>query len=70
MSAHCCPGLTMDADRISVRLPDGTWKATQTIGSIFGSEVHGECSGKGATREEAEAALRTNIGNLYESLWA
>ncbi len=52
------------------QLPDGTWKATAPIGSIFGAEVDGECSGIGATQEEALAALKKDQDSVYEALWA
>jgi len=52
------------------QLPDDTWLARAKIGAIFGAEVEGECTGKGATQEEARAALRKDKHELYESLWA
>lgn len=52
------------------QLPDGTWKATAPIGTIFGSEVEGECSGVGATKEAALEALAKDRRNLNDSLWA
>ena len=72
MSARldCTPGIVMGDTVVVVQLPDGTWRATQEIGSIFGSEVEGQCSGAGATREEALAALRKDIANCHEALWA
>jgi hypothetical protein len=51
-------------------LPDGTWKATCPIGTIFGSEVEGECIGTGATKEAALEALAKDRHNLSELLWA
>jgi hypothetical protein len=61
-------GLTMDGHHV-FQLPDGSWKATARIGSIFGSEVDGECSGSGSTREAALAALAEDQKHLNESLW-
>lgn len=52
------------------QLPDGTWKATSPIGTIFGGEVDGECNGIGATKEAALAALAEDRRKLSESLWA
>ena len=52
------------------QLPDGTWLATKPIGTIFGSEVEGECRGTGATQDAALAALAEDEHNLSESLWA
>ena len=51
------------------QLPDGTWEATAPIGSIFGSEVQGECRGQGATQEDALAELARDRKNLNDSLW-
>lgn len=62
-------GLTM-GDITIKQLPDGTWEATAPIGTIFGSEVEGECSGVGLTKEAALAALAKDRHNLSESLWA
>lgn len=66
-------GLTMREPRVA-ELPNalgGTyWKATAPIGSIFGSEVEGECVGIGATREQALERLAEDEKNLAESLWA
>lgn len=66
----CCSeiGLTMGDTKV-VQLLDGTWKATCPIGTIFGSEVDGECSGVGATKEAALEALAKDRHNLSESLW-
>lgn len=62
-------GLTMGDTRIE-RLPDGSWRASTLIGTIFGSEVEGECSGVGPTREAALEALAKDRHELHESLWA
>lgn len=62
-------GMTM-GDTTVKQLPDGTWKATCPIGTIFGSEVEGECSGTGATKEAALEALAKDRRNLNDSLWA
>lgn len=62
-------GMTM-GDITVKQLQDGTWKATCPIGTLFGSEVEGECSGTGATKEDALAALAKDRKNLNDSLWA
>ncbi len=64
---HVCsqPGMTMDETRVE-QLPDGTWRAAKAIGTIFGAEVEGECVGKGATKEEALAALKKDQDGLYD----
>jgi hypothetical protein len=62
-------GMTM-GDTTIKQLPDGTWKATAPIGTLFGSEVEGECSGTGATKEAALEALAKDRKNLNDSLWA
>lgn len=62
-------GMTM-GDTTVKQLPDGTWKATCPIGTIFGSEVEGECSGTGATKEAALEALKQDRKKLNDSLWA
>lgn len=62
-------GLTMGDTKVE-RLPNGKWRASAPIGTIFGSEVEGECSGEGSTREEALEALAKDRKNLHESLWA
>ena len=66
----CCHhiGLTMQGTIVE-QLPDGTWLARAEIGSIFGAAVEGECKGKGATKEEALAALAKDQHDLHESLW-
>ncbi len=62
-------GMTM-GDTTVKQLPDGTWKATAPIGTLFGSEVEGECKGTGATKEAALEALAKDRKNLNDSLWA
>jgi len=62
-------GMTM-GDTTVRQLPDGTWKATCPIGTLFGSEVEGECHGEGATKEAALEALAKDRKNLNDSLWA
>lgn len=62
-------GMTMEAETIK-QLPDGSWLASAKIGSIFGSEVDGELSGTGPTREVAMAALKQCRKDLNDSLWA
>lgn len=46
------------------------WKATAQIGTIFGSEVEGELTGFGRTKEAALAALAKERRDLNDSLWA
>ena len=69
-TSHAChhPGLTMGETSLR-RLPDGSWIATAPIGTIFGSPVQGECTGTGATREEALASLDDDRRKLAESIW-
>lgn len=61
-------GITMDKTSV-VQNPDGTWKATQPIGTIFGSPVDGECCGEGATKEEALSALEKDRQRVSDALW-
>lgn len=61
-------GMTMDETRVE-QLPDGSWKASAKIGSIFGAEVEGELTGKGATEQDARQALLKERRDLNESLW-
>lgn len=52
--------------------PDGVtkyWVATQAIGSLFGSEVEGECEGIGETKEQALERLNEDKRKLQESMW-
>lgn len=62
-------GMTM-GDTTVKQLADGTWKAVCPIGALFGSEVHGECSGVGPTKEAALEALAKDRKQLNDSLWA
>lgn len=69
----CQPGLTMEGVRVEeIRNAHGQhyWKAVAQIGSIFGSEVEGELTGIGRTRERALERLAQEQKRLYESLWA
>lgn len=70
---HCdSPGLTMEgATVVEIHNAHGQhyFKATAEIGTIFGSEVEGQCEGIGATREQALERLQQDIKNLHESLW-
>lgn len=52
------------------QLQDGTWEASCAIGTLFGVEVEGECSGTGLTKEAALEALAKDRKNLNDSLWA
>lgn len=77
MNAFICDhvGLTMEDVTIvevtatSFDPPLHYWKATQPIGSLFGAQVHGECSGIGPTREVALQRLKADVKQLHESLW-
>lgn len=70
IQCFCCSEIGMTIGDTTIRqLPDGTWKATAPIGSIFGSDVEGECSGTGATKEAALEALAKDRRDLNESLW-
>lgn len=70
-ACYACSDIGLTMGETTVRqMPNGRWLATAPIGSIFGSEVGGECRGEGSTREEAMAALAADRHNLYESLWA
>lgn len=62
-------GMTMGETKLE-KLPDGTWLATCPIGTLFGSDVEGECRGVGSTKEAALEALAKDRKNLNESLWA
>lgn len=61
-------GMTMGETKV-IQLPDGTWKATCPIGTLFGHEVDGQCSGVGPTKESALEALAKDRKNLNDSLW-
>jgi hypothetical protein len=68
----CQPGLQMDGVTWE-QLPNHgqpCWRATQKIGSIFGSEVDGELHGIGATKDVALERLAEERRQLHESLWA
>lgn len=65
----CEIGMQMGQTSV-IQLPDGTWKATCPIGSLFGAEVEGECRGTGRTKEEALAALADDRKKPNDSLWA
>lgn len=74
IQTHEChsPGLTMDGPVVTeITNAHGQhyFKAVAQIGSIFGSEVEGECSAIGRTYEEALERLKKDQENLYESLW-
>jgi uncharacterized protein YbjQ (UPF0145 family) len=65
-------GVCMNETKIEEKTnADGNvyFKATAKIGSIFGSEVEGECTGIGETKEQALKRLEQDIENLSESLW-
>lgn len=49
---------------------DGTYRASQPIGSIFGAKVDGECSGVGGTKEEALEALKKEQKAFCDGLWS
>lgn len=51
------------------QLPDGRWRAIAKIGTIFGAEVEGECSGIGPTKQAALLALADDRKKLSDSLW-
>jgi len=70
LQCFCCSeiGMTM-GDTTVKQLPDGTFEATCPIGTIFGSEVDGECKGVGSTKEAALEALAKDRRNLNDSLW-
>lgn len=60
--------MTMEETRIE-QLPNGTWKASAEIGTLFGVEVQGELTGLGATKEEALSQLAKERSDLSESMW-
>jgi hypothetical protein len=66
-------GLTMEAVTCEQKTNiDGQpyWVCRQPIGTIFGSEVNGECSGIGRTQEQAMERLQEDVRKLSESIWA
>jgi hypothetical protein len=68
----CSPGLVMEGVTV-IELPNHgkpCFKAVSKIGSLFGSEVEGELTGIGATREQALERLKEERAKLYESMWA
>lgn len=62
-------GMTMGEETVK-QLPDGSWIATCPIGTLFGSEVEGQVSGTGSTKEVALSALKQARKDLNDSLWA
>lgn len=62
-------GMTMGETKVE-QLPNGSWLASCPIGTLFGSEVEGECRGEGPTKEAALEALARDRKNLNDSLWA
>lgn len=62
-------GMTMGSTTVTQQA-DGTWLAVCPIGSLFGSDVEGECRGTGATKEAALEALAKDRKDLNDSLWA
>lgn len=70
----CTPGLTMEGVTFEeITNPNSRtghyWKATQKIGSIFGSEVEGQIEAFGSTKEKAVENLASERQRLNESLW-
>jgi len=61
-------GMTMGNIHIK-QMYDGRWRASCPIETLFGSEVEGECSGIGETKEEALENLKKDRKNLNDSLW-
>ena len=70
---HCdSPGLTMDEPVLTeINNAHGQhyWRAVAQIGTIFGSEVEGEISAIGRTKEQALERLAEERRKLHESLW-
>jgi len=69
----CHPGVTYEGVTLEERTNcDGSkyWYAKQAIGSLFGYEVEGECSGIGRTKEQALERLAEDKRKLQESMWA
>lgn len=73
MQAHqcCTPGLVMEG----VVLTEHTnshgqhyWKAVAKIGAIFGSEVEGELTAIGTTKEQALEHMSEERRKLHESI--
>lgn len=74
--AFCCSniGITMDGDiKIEeIRNEHGQhyFKASQEIGTIFGSEVDGAIEAIGASKQQALERLKEEQKKLADSLWA
>ena len=69
-SVFVCSSIGVTMDEVTFeQLTDGTWRAVQPVGSIFGCEVDGECSGIGKTQKEALEALKEDRESLNESMW-
>lgn len=69
----CHPGLVMEGTKVvEIHNAHGQhyWKATEQIGSIFGSEVEGELEAYGRTKEETLERLAVKRRELHDSLWA
>lgn len=65
-------GLTMDGATVTKHSNhDGQpyYKAVAKIGTIFGSEVDGQCEGIGRTPKEALQRLKEDERKLADSLW-
>jgi hypothetical protein len=71
---HTCNHIGVTFDDVTFELLPNhgkpCWKATAKIGTLFGSEVEGECLGIGRTKDEALARLKEDQRNLADSLWA
>lgn len=68
----CQPGLIMEGTKVvEIHNAHGQhyWKATAKIGSLFGSEVEGELTGCGRTKEQALERLKEERKRLHDSLW-
>jgi hypothetical protein len=68
----CTPGLTTSGQTVTeIHNSYGQhyWKAVEQIRTIFGSEVEGEISAIGATREKCLENLSKERRELHESLW-
>lgn len=71
----CCDsiGSTFEDVKLEERTNvDGSkyWYAEQAIGTLFGSEVEGACTGIGRTKEQALERLAEDKRRLNGSLWA
>lgn len=68
----CTPGLTMGGLKLEeIHSANGQhyWKAVEQIGTLFGSEVDGEISAIGPTREKCLENLDKERQELHDSLW-